>query len=572
VNDTKIEGAETVILTLAADAAYTAGTPSVGTVTIADNDQISSSLVIAPMCSGSSSEATITWPSSSLGSLGYFIIIDTDADADNGFWSKSIPAGVTSTVAPAGFLPYLFPSSLIFTEGSPYTITLFYVSNGSAILNTFTAATCPGSPPPPPPPPTLSSILIKRVGDDTLTTASAPATEAVVDVFPSTSANPATFTGLSVGTHTISVTDVASYTETAGTCAYAEPIALPTEGCSVSSFPMTPACNGSTCTLTLTTTANMVTKIVFVYTDVAPPPPPPPGTPPPPPSSTPPGGGGGSQSTGPTSEPPPPPSPGSLIAPTNLSATPVSSTKIYITWTTGSSGIGLKLESSTNGITFSEIATMPPYHYYWSAINLTSNTKYYYRVRAYDASGSVSAYSNVASANTLSAGGVLFTKGLYLGMTDPEVNSMQACLAKTPAVYPQGIVSGYFGSLTESAVKKFQTQYGISPIGIVGPATRAKLNEVCGGNVPPPPPVVASGSFTKLLAPGTTDSEVSLLQTLLAKNPMLYPAGIVSGYFGSLTEAAMKQFQAKYGISPVGFVGPQTRMKLNEISASGQMP
>ncbi len=37
-------------------------------------------------------------------------------------------------------------------------------------------------------------------------------------------------------------------------------------------------------------------------------------------------------------------------------------------------------------------------------------------------------------------------------------------------------MSGYFGALTEKAVKKFQAKYGIEAIGIVGPLTRTKLN------------------------------------------------------------------------------------------------
>lgn len=40
------------------------------------------------------------------------------------------------------------------------------------------------------------------------------------------------------------------------------------------------------------------------------------------------------------------------------------------------------------------------------------------------------------------------------------------------------MVTGYFGPLTEAAVKRFQQKYGIEPIGIVGPKTRAVLNKL----------------------------------------------------------------------------------------------
>ena len=59
-----------------------------------------------------------------------------------------------------------------------------------------------------------------------------------------------------------------------------------------------------------------------------------------------------------------------------------------------------------------------------------------------------------------------------------------------PDVYPEGLVTGYFGSLTENAVRRFQEKQGIEAVGIVGPVTRAKLNELTvtgaghSGNIP----------------------------------------------------------------------------------------
>jgi len=74
-----------------------------------------------------------------------------------------------------------------------------------------------------------------------------------------------------------------------------------------------------------------------------------------------------------------------------------------------------------------------------------------------------------------------FTKNLSKGMKDAEVTTLQQVLKTDSSVYPEGLVTGYFGSLTESAVKKFQAKYGIDQVGTVGPATRAKLNALyCG--------------------------------------------------------------------------------------------
>ncbi len=79
-------------------------------------------------------------------------------------------------------------------------------------------------------------------------------------------------------------------------------------------------------------------------------------------------------------------------------------------------------------------------------------------------------------------------------------------------------------------------------------------------------------SFTKELIPGSTGPEVTRLQnTLYADGD--YPRDIITGDYGSLTEAAVKAFQEKYGIvdygSPsttgYGSVGPKTRVKLNTL-------
>lgn len=53
--------------------------------------------------------------------------------------------------------------------------------------------------------------------------------------------------------------------------------------------------------------------------------------------------------------------------------------------------------------------------------------------------------------------------------------------------------------------------------------------------------------------------------------PDVYPEGLVTGYFGSLTEKAVKRFQTKYGIEQTGFVGPQTRSKLNSLILSQEL-
>ncbi len=81
----------------------------------------------------------------------------------------------------------------------------------------------------------------------------------------------------------------------------------------------------------------------------------------------------------------------------------------------------------------------------------------------------------------LFASAAMLTRQLQLGMSGADVSSLQAFLAQDPTIYPQGLVTGYFGSLTRAAVIKFQARNGISTVGRVGPQTLAFINSLMGG-------------------------------------------------------------------------------------------
>ena len=78
---------------------------------------------------------------------------------------------------------------------------------------------------------------------------------------------------------------------------------------------------------------------------------------------------------------------------------------------------------------------------------------------------------------------------------------------------------------------------------------------------------------SKTLIVGSKSTDVSTLQKLLAKDPTIYPGGLVTGYFGSLTLKAVQAFQAKYGIvssgtpstTGYGSVGPKTKAMLQQV-------
>jgi MYXO-CTERM domain-containing protein len=95
--------------------------------------------------------------------------------------------------------------------------------------------------------------------------------------------------------------------------------------------------------------------------------------------------------------PPPPP------APTGLTAQPQTGTQIDLAWADPSmTEDGFKIERSTDGATFMEIAMVPANTVTYAATGLTPDTTYHFRVRGFNAAGA-GPYSNVAAAKTPAA-------------------------------------------------------------------------------------------------------------------------------------------------------------------------
>ncbi len=87
--------------------------------------------------------------------------------------------------------------------------------------------------------------------------------------------------------------------------------------------------------------------------------------------------------------------------PTNLIASATSSSRIDLSWTDNSDNeAGFKLERSTNGVDFVQIAAVGPGVTNRADIGLAPDTTYLYQVRAFNAAGD-SPYSNPAQAKTL---------------------------------------------------------------------------------------------------------------------------------------------------------------------------
>lgn len=116
---------------------------------------------------------------------------------------------------------------------------------------------------------------------------------------------------------------------------------------------------------------------------------------------------------------------------------------------------------------------------------------------------------------------------------------------------------GYYGEDTLAAVKLFQSRNDCIVDGYLGPSTRAVLN--------------SSSAKSNGLVLGDQNDTVKKVQKLLIKYGYL-ASGSDTGYFGELTEAAVKKFQQKNGLSADGNVGQKTMAKLtgeNVVKATG---
>ena len=100
-----------------------------------------------------------------------------------------------------------------------------------------------------------------------------------------------------------------------------------------------------------------------------------------------------------------------------------------------------------------------------------------------------------------------FLRILRVGMSGEDVKMLQQFLSRIPDTY-QDLATGYFGRVTEAAVKKFQEREGVARRGAAGygqagPKTVAKINEVIKKKV------AASASQAPLSASTSTPARIS---------------------------------------------------------------
>jgi peptidoglycan hydrolase-like protein with peptidoglycan-binding domain len=117
--------------------------------------------------------------------------------------------------------------------------------------------------------------------------------------------------------------------------------------------------------------------------------------------------------------------------------------------------------------------------------------------------------------------------------------------------YFSGVVTGFFGPVTEDAVRRFQQDAGLQADGIVGASTDTALQQRLA--TPATPTVTPTSSVLRLNDTGEQVSELQRRLTALG-----YFNGPVSGTFGPLTQAGVVSFQQANGLTADGIVGPGT--------------
>ncbi|MDD6049862.1 MAG: peptidoglycan-binding protein [Clostridiales bacterium] len=130
-----------------------------------------------------------------------------------------------------------------------------------------------------------------------------------------------------------------------------------------------------------------------------------------------------------------------------------------------------------------------------------------------------------------------------------------------------------FGAGMLSAVKAFQKKNGLTQDGVVGPATIKVLFSADALSADALTPLPDPDPLKLPLKRGDKGAEVKEVQTAL-KN-LGYAVGKVDGSYGAKTQAAVKLFQARNGMTVDGKVGQRTLDRLfspDAVPANGKAP
>ena len=229
------------------------------------------------------------------------------------------------------------------------------------------------------------------------------------------------------------------------------------------------------------------------------------------------------------------------------------------------------IRENSSGATVSKVQTeLKALGYYYGQITGNAGPKTVAAIKSFQGKNGLTA-DGIAGPQTIakidaayeakggsSSGSGSSASGLKLNSKGTDVRNLQQDL--TTLGYYWAEITGNFGAKTETAVKRFQEENGLTADGVAGTKTLKAIAAAVARKGGTPASGGNAGTTLKLNSQGT---KVSQLQTDLKQLGYYYAE--ITGNFGEKTEAAVKAFQKAKGLTADGVAGTKT---LNAIAAA----
>lgn len=229
------------------------------------------------------------------------------------------------------------------------------------------------------------------------------------------------------------------------------------------------------------------------------------------------------------------------------------------------------IRENSSGATVSKVQTeLKALGYYYGQITGNAGPKTVAAIKSFQGKNGLTA-DGIAGPQTIakidaayeakggsSSGSGSSASGLKLNSKGTDVRNLQQDL--TTLGYYWAEITGNFGAKTETAVKRFQEENGLTADGVAGTKTLNAVAAAVARKGGTPASGSSAGTTLKLNSQGT---KVSQLQTDLKQLGYYYAE--ITGNFGEKTEAAVKAFQKAKSLTADGVAGTKT---LNAIAAA----
>lgn len=229
------------------------------------------------------------------------------------------------------------------------------------------------------------------------------------------------------------------------------------------------------------------------------------------------------------------------------------------------------IRENSSGATVSKVQTeLKALGYYYGQITGNAGPKTVAAIKSFQSKNGLTA-DGIAGPQTIakidaayeakggsSSGSGSSASGLKLNSKGTDVRNLQQDL--TTLGYYWAEITGNFGAKTETAVRRFQEENGLTADGVAGTKTLNAIAAAVARKGGTPASGGSAGTTLKLNSQGT---KVSQLQTDLKQLGYYYAE--ITGNFGAKTEAAVKAFQKAKGLTADGIAGTKT---LNAIAAA----